>query len=92
MIPSNVRGCQPSTWSLRSTKVNGTLHGDSPLLKPKGIKNMLQAPCPVESPENIVNLSASRRCLSYEQQCGLSGSLPLFQKTTYAYKVRTETL
>ena len=42
-IPSNVRGCQPSTWSLRSTKVNASLHGDSPLLKPKGIKNKLLA-------------------------------------------------
>ena len=37
-IPSNVRGCQSGTWSRRGTKVNGSHHGDNPLLRPTGIQ------------------------------------------------------
>ena len=37
-IPSNIRGCQSGTWSQRGTKVNGSHHGDNPLLRPKGIQ------------------------------------------------------
>ena len=38
MIPSNIRGCQSGTWSQRGTKVNGSHHGDNPLLRPTGIQ------------------------------------------------------
>ena len=34
----NIRGCQSGTWSERSTKVNGSHHGDNPLLRPTGIQ------------------------------------------------------
>ena len=37
-IPSNICGCQSGTWSLRGTKVNGSHHGDNPLLRPTGIQ------------------------------------------------------
>ena len=37
-IPSNIRGCQSGTWSQRGTKVNGSPHGDNPLLGPTGIQ------------------------------------------------------
>ena len=37
-IPSNIRGCQSGTWSQRGTKVNGSHHGDNPLLRPRGIQ------------------------------------------------------
>ena len=37
-IPSNIRGCQSSTWSQRGTKVNGSHHGDNPLFRPTGIQ------------------------------------------------------
>ena len=37
-IPSNIRGCQSGTWSQRGTKVNGSHHGDDPLLRPTGIQ------------------------------------------------------
>ena len=37
-IPSNIRGCQSGTWSQRGTKVNGSHHGDNPLLEPTGIQ------------------------------------------------------
>ena len=37
-IPSNIRGCQSGTWSQRDTKVNGSHHGDNPLLRPTGIQ------------------------------------------------------
>ena len=37
-IPSNLRGCQSGTWSQRGTKVNGSHHGDNPLLGPIGIQ------------------------------------------------------
>ena len=36
--PSNIRGCQSGTWSQRGTKVNGSHHGDNPLLRPTGIQ------------------------------------------------------
>ena len=35
---SNIRGCQSGTWSQRGTKVNGSHHGDNPLLGPTGIQ------------------------------------------------------
>ena len=38
IIPSNIRGCQTGTWSQRGTKVNGSHHGDNPLLRPTGIQ------------------------------------------------------
>ena len=34
----NIRGCQSGTWSQRGTKVNGSHHGDNPLLRPRGIQ------------------------------------------------------
>ena len=37
-MPSNIRGCQSGTWSQRGTKVNGSHHGDNPLLRPTGIQ------------------------------------------------------
>ena len=37
-IHSNIRGCQSGTWSHRGTKVNGSYHGDNPLLRPTGIQ------------------------------------------------------
>ena len=37
-IPSNIRGCQSGTWSQRGTMVNGSHHGDNPLLRPTGIQ------------------------------------------------------
>ena len=37
-IPSNIHGCQSGTWSQRGTKVNGSHHGDNPLLRPTGIQ------------------------------------------------------
>ena len=37
-IPNNIRGCQSGTWSQRGTKVNGSHHGDNPLLRPTGIQ------------------------------------------------------
>ena len=37
-IHSNIRGCQSDTWSQRGTKVNGSHHGDNPLLRPTGIQ------------------------------------------------------
>ena len=37
-IHSNIRGCQSGTWSQRGTKVNGSHHGDNPLLRPTGIQ------------------------------------------------------
>ena len=37
-IPSNICGCQSGTWSQRGTKVNGSHHGDNPLLGPTGTR------------------------------------------------------
>ena len=37
-IPSNIRGYQSGRWSQKGTKVNGSHHGDNPLLRPTGIQ------------------------------------------------------
>ena len=42
-IPSNISGCQSGTWSQRGTKVNGSHHGDNPLLRPTEIKIATQS-------------------------------------------------
>ena len=54
-IASNIRGCHSGTWSQRGTKVNGSHHGDNPLLRPTGIQIVtksyatLQAMAPTNS-------------------------------------------
>ena len=54
-IPSNIRGCQSGTWSQRGTRLNGSHHGDNPLLRPTGIQiatkscATLQAMAPTKS-------------------------------------------
>ena len=60
--PSNIRGCQSSTWSQRGTTFNGSHHGDSRYSDQQGSESR-QNPCQVQPPNNIGNLSASRRCL-----------------------------
>ena len=37
--PSKIRGCQSGTFSQRGTKVNGSHHGDNPLLRQQGSKS-----------------------------------------------------
>ena len=37
-MPNNIRGCQSGTRSQRGTKVDGSHHGDNPLLRPTGIQ------------------------------------------------------
>ena len=37
-MPSNISGCQSGAWSQRGTNVNGSHHGDNPLLRPTGIQ------------------------------------------------------
>ena len=69
--------CQSRSWSQRGTKVNGSHHGGSPLLKPTSP----QKPCPAQPTTNIGNLSASRRCLWVRTtvSTAVSGVLPVFQ-------------
>ena len=38
LVHSNIRGCQSGTWPQRGTNVNGSHHGDNPLLRPTGIQ------------------------------------------------------
>ena len=55
ILSNNIRGCQSGTWSQRGTKVNGSHHGDNPLLRPTGIQiatksyATLQATAPTNS-------------------------------------------
>ena len=64
-MPCDIDGCQSCMWSTRGTKkVNGSQHGDYPLLKPQQGSKSQQYCCQVQSPENIGNsLCASRLCL-----------------------------
>ena len=61
-IPSNIRGCHSGTWSRRGTKVNGSHHGDNPLLGPTGIQiatksyATLQAMAPTNNKNGTSNL------------------------------------
>ena len=71
----------------RGTKVNGSHHGDSPLLKPTGIK-IATKPLPGPTDGEHRNLSVSRRCFGYELQFLLSGVLPIFQNLNYKPKRR----
>ena len=48
----SVRGCHSRTRSQRSTKANGSHHGDNFLLRPTRIPS-LQNPCQVQPPDNI---------------------------------------
>ena len=63
-IPSNIlRGCQSGTWSQRGTKINGSHHGDDPLLRPTGIQiatNIYAALQPM-APTNIKTVHGKKR-------------------------------
>ena len=68
--------------SKRSTKVNGSYHGDSPLLKPTEIQ-IATNPCQVQPTDNIGNLTCQDDVLGYGLQFLLSINrvLPVFQNS-----------
>ena len=53
--PVILRGCQSGTWSQRGTEVNGSHHGDNPLLRPTGIQIATKSYATVQAmaPTNI---------------------------------------
>ena len=57
-MPGNIRGCQSSTWSQRGTKINGSHHGDNPLLRPTGIQIATKryATLQVMAPTNVTTV------------------------------------
>ena len=76
-IPSNIRGCQSGTWSQRGTKVNGSHHGDNPLLRPTGIQiatksyATIQATTPTNNKNGSSNFlySILSRAASIDSDC-----------------------
>ena len=55
--------CQSRSRSQKCAKVNGSHHGDKPLLKPTGIQfATISLPCPT-TPEHRKLITALRRCL-----------------------------
>ena len=76
-IPSNIRGCQSGTWSQRGTEVNGSHHGDNPLLGPTGIQiatksyATLQAMAPTNNKTvHQTFLYSISRAASIDSDCG----------------------
>ena len=75
--------CQTLSWSQRGTKVNRLHHGARTRYSTQQGSNPRQNSCQVQPPENIRNLSASRRCLclgirSTVVSAVLSGVLPVY--------------
>ena len=89
-IPSNIRGCQSGTWSQRGTKVNGSHHGDNPLLKPTGIQiatkryATLQAMAPTKN--NTVHQTSFT---PYRQQPRSTRIVVAYPRSTFSATNRT---
>ena len=86
---SNIRRCQYRTWSKRGTNVNGSHHGDNPLLRPTGIQittksyATLQAMAPTKWQNDLSNLlySISRAASIDYDSCRLPTTSVLTNKS-----------
>ena len=81
--------CQSRSWSQRGTKVNGSHHGDSPLLKPTGIQIATKSmPGPTNREHRKLIGVKTMSAFEDEPQFLLSGMLPEYQNVNYKLQRR----
>ena len=73
---------QSRSWPQRGTKVDGSHHGDNPLIKPTGVQITTQS-LPGPATREYWNVIGVTIYLGYELQCLLFGVLPVFQNLNY---------
>ena len=92
-IPSNIRGCQSGTWSQRGTKVNGSHHGDNPLLRPTGIQIATKSYATLQAmaPTNNKTVHQTSFTLYYREQPRSTRIVFAYPRPAFSATNRTNT-
>ena len=92
-ISSNIRGCQSGTWSQRGTKVNGSHHGDNPLLRPTGIliKTKSYATLQAMAPTKNKKVHQTSLCTPYRKQRRSTRIVDAYPRPAFSATNRTNT-
>ena len=91
---SNIRGCQSGTWSQRGTKVNGSHHGDNPLLRPTGIQIATKSYAILQAmaPTNIKTVHQTSFFTPYREQPRSTRIVVAYPRPAFSATIRTNTL
>ena len=91
-IPSNIRGCQSGTWSPRGTKVNGSYHGDNPLLGPTGIQIATKSYATLQAMAPTNNKTVHQTyCTPYPEQPRSTRIVVAYPRPAFSATNRTNT-
>ena len=91
-IPSNIRGCQSDTWSQRGTKVNGSHHGDNPLLRPTGIQIATKSYATLQAMAPTNNKTVHQTSLTpYREQPRSTRFIVAYPRPAFSATNRTKT-
>ena len=91
-IPSNIRGCQSGTWSQRGTKVNGSHHGDNPLLRPTGIQIATKSYATLQAMAPTNNKTVSQTSFTpYREQARSTQIVVAYPRPAFSATNRTNT-
>ena len=91
-IPSNIRGCQSGTWSQRGTKVNGSHHGDNPLLRPTGIQIATKSYATLQAMAPINNKTVNQTSFTpYREQPRSTQIVVAYPRPAFSATNRTNT-
>ena len=91
-IPSNIlRGCQSGTWSQRGTKVNGSHHGDNPLLRPTGIQIATKSYATLQAMAPTNNKTVQTSFTPYREQPRSTRIVVAYPRPAFSATNRTNT-
>ena len=91
-IPSNIRCCQSGTWSQRGTKVNGSHHGDNPLLGPTGIQIATKSYATLQAMAPTNNKTVHQTVFTpYREQPRLTRIVVAYPRPAFSATNRTNT-
>ena len=91
-IPSKARGCQSGTWSQRGTKVNGSHHGDNPLLRPTGIQIATKSYATLQAMTPTNNKTVNQNYFTpYQEQPRSTRIVAAYPRPAFSATKRTNT-
>ena len=91
-IPSNIRSCQSGTWSQRGNKVNGSHHGDNPLLRPTGIQIVTKSYATLQAMAPTNNKTAHKTSFTpYREQPRSTRIVVAYPRPAFSATNRTNT-
>ena len=91
-IPSYIRGCQSGTWSQRGTKVNGSHHGDNPVLRSTGIQITTKRYATRQAMASTNNKTVHKTSFTpYREQPRSTRIVVAYSRSTFSATNRTNT-